>query len=115
MNSEERELDTPSSEESNINSGYESAESNRLVTVPMLHKTWWGSTNLLIKDFYDVLNDLRYHKKAPIGPSLLRYTNTRTGKFYLVESRYRTVIYIGKIIFVNQECVGTEPAFFWNN
>jgi hypothetical protein len=31
MNSEERELDTPSSEESNIHSGYESAESNRLV------------------------------------------------------------------------------------
>jgi hypothetical protein len=31
MNSEERELDTPSSEESNLHSGYESAESNRLV------------------------------------------------------------------------------------
>ena len=35
-NSEERELDTPSSEESNLHSGYESAESNRFVFLPDL-------------------------------------------------------------------------------
>ena len=39
--SEERELDTPSSEESNLQSGYESAESNRYLPFCFGSYTFW--------------------------------------------------------------------------